>query len=151
MLLRGSGRAPLSCVSQPCPLWMFFSTSTPKVCNNRKNCHCEAHWAPPFCDKFGFGGSTDSGPIRQAGEWGSGIAGGGCYAAGGWGCWAGFPMVRTPTCLCPSPQLSVLNALALPWPFLWPRIPLSAAEPLHWPFSLPGTLFSAWAMSTVNC
>uniref|UniRef100_A0A8C9M5K0 ADAM metallopeptidase domain 33 n=1 Tax=Panthera tigris altaica TaxID=74533 RepID=A0A8C9M5K0_PANTA len=34
------------------------------VCNSNHNCHCAPGWAPPSCNKPGFGGSVDSGPIQ---------------------------------------------------------------------------------------
>ncbi|XP_076877582.1 disintegrin and metalloproteinase domain-containing protein 19-like isoform X3 [Brachyhypopomus gauderio] len=33
------------------------------LCNNNHNCHCDAGWAPPYCEEKGSGGSLDSGPV----------------------------------------------------------------------------------------
>ncbi|XP_066445500.1 disintegrin and metalloproteinase domain-containing protein 9-like [Eleutherodactylus coqui] len=35
------------------------------VCNDRKNCHCDMKWAPPYCNSSGYGGSVDSGPLTK--------------------------------------------------------------------------------------
>ena len=35
------------------------------MCNSEGHCHCEAGYAPPFCDVPGSGGSLDSGPASD--------------------------------------------------------------------------------------
>ncbi|XP_025094501.1 disintegrin and metalloproteinase domain-containing protein 12-like [Pomacea canaliculata] len=35
------------------------------VCNSKGHCHCHVGYAPPLCDRPGFGGSIDSGPATN--------------------------------------------------------------------------------------
>ncbi|XP_051892567.1 disintegrin and metalloproteinase domain-containing protein 19 isoform X2 [Pristis pectinata] len=65
----GDGRV---CLQQRCQNASFLDLTACEekchshgVCNSNRNCHCDPHWAPPYCDKPGLGGSIDSGPVHR--------------------------------------------------------------------------------------
>lgn len=60
------------CLKQKCvPLGKLKVKHCPKNCNghgrcnSEGNCHCDNGFAPPLCDKPGYGGSLDSGPASD--------------------------------------------------------------------------------------
>ncbi|XP_064630043.1 disintegrin and metalloproteinase domain-containing protein 9-like isoform X2 [Lineus longissimus] len=46
----------------------YMGCSDNGVCNSKGNCHCDAGWASPLCDRAGSGGSIDSGPAGDYDE-----------------------------------------------------------------------------------
>ncbi|XP_044515903.1 disintegrin and metalloproteinase domain-containing protein 20-like [Gracilinanus agilis] len=60
------------CLNHMCvPIAQLHFDCTPEkcnyrgVCNNKRNCHCQFGWSPPFCNLLGYGGSLDSGPAEK--------------------------------------------------------------------------------------
>jgi len=62
------------CVNQKCmpvaslkigPLSCPNNCNGHGVCNSLGHCHCDADWAPPYCESPGAGGSLDSGPASN--------------------------------------------------------------------------------------
>lgn len=65
------------CVNQKCmpvaslkigPLSCPNNCNGHGVCNSLGHCHCDADWAPPYCESPGAGGSLDSGPASNPDE-----------------------------------------------------------------------------------
>ncbi|KAK7109317.1 disintegrin and metalloproteinase domain-containing protein 12-like [Littorina saxatilis] len=59
------------CIKQTCtPLMKLKIAKCPDchgngICNSEGHCHCHVGYAPPLCDRPGYGGSIDSGPASN--------------------------------------------------------------------------------------